>query len=91
MVQLRPLKNGKGCSECSSPDELVGRGRCCHILGGPKMEISKVDRGLYEVTMGEEKMKISAQQETIVNFFNSLPEIDDEKREKIINFLKEEN
>ena len=90
-IVIRPRKDG-GFSECSSPDELVGRGRCCHILdqGQPAMEIAKIQRGVYEVKIDDSKLTINAQKQTVIDFFNNLPKIDEEKRDKIINFLKDE-
>lgn len=88
---IRKRKDG-GYSECSSPDELVGKGRCCHVLedGGVNMELTKIQRGMYEVKVNESKLTINAQKETIVDFFNSLPKLSEEKQRRIINFLKDE-
>lgn len=93
MTVIRPRKDG-GYSECNSPDELVGKGRCCHILGGDgimekPMTLKKLQRGMYEVEVEENKMTISAQKETIKKFFENIPKIDEEKQRKIIEFLDE--
>lgn len=90
MTCIRKRKDG-GYSECSSPDELVGKGRCCHVLEGEnvKMELTKIQRGMYEVKINESKLTIDSQKDTIIEFFNSLPKIDEEKQKKILNFLKE--
>lgn len=89
---IRKRKDG-GYSECSSPDELVGKGRCCHILeeGNNKMELTKIQRGMYELKVNEDSLTIEAQKETILNFFNNLPKIDDEKQKKIIDYLNNED
>ena len=87
---IRKRKDG-GYSECSSPDELVGRGRCCHILeeGENSMELKRVQRGVYEVNIKEDqKMTIEGQKETIIEFFNNLPKIDQEKQKRIIEYLE---
>lgn len=91
MTKIRTRKDG-GCSECNSPDELVGKGRCCHISdeSNQVMELSRIQRGMYEVKVCESTLKIEAQEKTIVDFFNSLPKIDEEKRSKIIDYLNEE-
>lgn len=93
MVRLRPLKDGSGYSECSSPDELVGKGRCCHILGDKscgELTVSQISRGLYEVELeGNKKIKIQSTKNDIIEFFNSLPKISDEKIKKIVDYLSE--
>ena len=90
---IRKRKDGNGYSECSSPDELVGRGRCCHILeegNDMTMELSRIQRGMYEVKVNDNKMNIEGQKETIIDFFNSLPKIDEEKKNRIIEYLNSE-
>ena len=91
MTRLRPLKDGSGYSECSSPDELVGKGRCCHILGDHncgELTVQKISRGCYEVDLdGDKKIKIHSSKNDIINFFNSLPKISDEKINKIVEYL----
>lgn len=89
---IRKRKDGNGFSECSSPDEMVGKGRCCHILeeGKDKMELTKIQRGMYELKIDEDSLTIEAQKETILKFFDNLPKINAEKQERIIEFLKEE-
>lgn len=88
---IRKRKDG-GCSECYSPDNLVGKGRCCHIIedGECTMKLLKIQRGMYEVNVNDSKLTITAQKETIVDFFNNLPKINEEKQKKIIEFLKDE-
>ena len=89
---IRPRKDG-GCSECSSPDELVGRGRCIHILGENEnhMELKRIERGIYEVQVGESLMTIEAQKETVKKFFNEIPKIEEEKKQRILDFLNNED
>ena len=90
---IRKRKDGNGYSECSSPDELVGRGRCCHILeegNDMTMELSRIQRGMYEVKVNDNRMNIEGQKETIIDFFNSLPKIDEEKKNRIIEYLNSE-
>ena len=95
---LRPKKDGSGYSECSSPDELVGKGRCCHVLGeaGEQvLSLNKIQRGMYEVKIDDSEkqsssINISAQKDTIIKFFNSMAKLDDEQVKKIVNFLNEE-
>lgn len=88
---MRPRKDGTGYSECSSPDNLVGRGRCVHVLTDSNpLEIKKVSRGMYEVTIDDDKMTIQAGKQAIVRFFSSMPKLDDEKQKKIIDFLENE-
>lgn len=89
IVSIRKRKDG-GCSECSSPDNLVGKGRCIHILTEEKpMEISKISRGVYEVKVNDSTLTINAQKKAITDFFKSLPILNEEKRNNIIKFLEE--
>lgn len=92
---IRPRKDG-GISECSSPDELVGRGRCCHVIEKAndnqcKMEMFKIQRGMYEVKVDESIVTIEAQKEVIIKFFNEMISLDTEKQRKIIKFLENES
>ena len=83
---IRPRKDG-GYNECFSPDEIVGKGHCCHVLGdneNPAIEIVKLQRGMYEVQISSSKVTINAQKEAIVD---SLSKLDDEK---IIDYFNEE-
>lgn len=91
-VQLRPRADG-GVSECSSPDELVGRGRCCHILDSAsndeKFHVIHVERGRYEVTLNESTVDIASSKEDITKFFQTVSSLDDEQVAKIVGFLEE--
>lgn len=89
---IRPRKDG-GYSECTAPDELVGKGRCCHILGedNSNIKLNKVQRGLYEVEIENySSISISAQKDSIVEFFNGLGELKKEQIDNIVQFLNEE-
>ena len=93
-TMIRPRKDG-GYSECSSPDELVGKGRCCHILGdegGSAMELRKLQRGMYEVQIENQpsSITIQSQKETIMEFFSNLGKLKGEQVERIVNFLNME-
>mgnify|MGYP004593691607 CR=1 FL=1 len=88
---IRKRKDG-GYSECSSPNDLVGKGRCCHISeeGELNMQVYKMQRGMYEVKVNDSVLTINAQQNTIIDFFDNLPKISEEKKNKIIEYLKGE-
>lgn len=89
---IRPRKDG-GYSLCSSPDELVGKGRCCHVLGGecnPSLNVTSIQRGMYEVDMDGNKVSIQGDQDAIKKFFDSMHKLDDEKVRKILDFLESE-
>ena len=90
---IRKRKDG-GYSECSSPDELVGKGRCCHVLdisdGNGDLQLKKIQRGMYEVSINDSKLTIKAQEEVIANFFKEMPNIDENKIKNIIEFLEKE-
>ena len=68
----RPRKDG-GYS--FSQDEMVGKGRCCHILGDNENPAMEIVRGMYEVQIENSKVTINAQKEAIVD---SLSKLDDE-------------
>lgn len=93
-TMMRPRKNG-GYSECSSPDDLVGKGRCCHILGDsdkPAMQLERIQRGMYEVKIEDNRpLTIKAQRESIVQFFEAMGHLDETKCRDIIDFLNEED
>lgn len=89
VVLIRKRKDG-GYSECSSPDNLVGKGRCIHILTEENpMEISKISKGVYEVKVNDSTLTINAQKKAIADFFKNLPILSEEKRNNIIRFLEE--
>lgn len=90
MTILRERKDG-GISECSSPDDKVGKGRCCHVAGSTtKMNVIRIQRGMYEVNMDDAKIDIQADKNNIVKFFETLPQLDDETIHSIIAKLEEE-
>lgn len=90
MTVLRPRKDG-GTSECSAPDDLVGKGRCCHVPGGSiKMNVVRVQRGMYEVNMDDAKVDIQADKDNIVKFFETLPKLDQDTIKDIISKLENE-
>lgn len=92
MIKIRKRKDG-GFSECSSPDEKVGKGRCCHVLdinnANDNLELSKISNGMYEVKINNDILKINSDKNVIINFFNTLPKLNEEKQKKIIDFLSE--
>ena len=90
---IRPRKDG-GYSECTSPDELVGKGRCCHILcdGHKPMKLNKIQRGMYSVEIEDHStINIQAQKDSIIQFFNNLGKLKEEQVRKIVDFLNEED
>ena len=94
MSVIRRRKDG-GFSECNAPVELVGKGRCCHVIEegtNEEMEISKIQRGMYEVKVNKNStLTIEAQKEAIADFFENLPKISKEKQQRLIKFLLEED
>ena len=89
---LRLLKTG-GYSYCSSPEELVGKGRCNHIPGMcfhqkqvnglTCVEVSSFDgsdKDLPEAIVDAEKLNAY-----VINLDNELSK---EKKKKILNFFK---
>ena len=91
-VKIRPRKDG-GLSECSSPDEMVGKGRCCHVIGDSGeqvMSLNRVQRGFYEIKLDGQTVNVEGQNDTVVKFFDSLGKLDDKKVQAILKFLNEE-
>jgi hypothetical protein len=87
-IFVRPRKDG-GISECTSPDHLVGRGRCVHVLdGGDKLAVEHVSRGVYRIEVNDSSLSVEAQKKSIVDFFKTLPKMKKEQRERIIHFLE---
>lgn len=90
---LRPSANG-GLSECRSPEEKVGYGRCHHILDGKQIVINynKQDKCHYvNVEDGRGgKEKLEAQEKDIINFLDKLKQNDitEERAKEIIQKIK---
>lgn len=86
-MKIRERKDG-GFSFCSSPDDMVGKGRCIHIPDGQVAanSVDLVSRGLYlsEVDNGSKEEDFK---ETMVTFFQSLGSISKEKEKRIISIL----
>lgn len=91
MKYIRPNIYG-GFSECSSPDDKVGYGRCRHMLGyqgseNIKMQIDSIQRGMYHVEVNDTNLSKTEQKTLINNYFNDLPTLEESKIEKIVNEL----
>jgi len=73
---LRPLKDGSGCSLCSSPDEKVGHGRCRHVLDDSadiKVDVNKQERCVYiNISDDKESLSMKAKEEKVVSFISEL-------------------
>lgn len=87
---LRERKDGCGCSECSSPDDLVGKGRCVHVLSDSQsvMHVNQVERGLYKVEIDKNSLTIKGQEEALSKFFSTLGSLKEEDVRKIIEILE---
>lgn len=87
-MQLRLRKDG-GYSECNAPDDLVGKGRCVHILGGNNnLNVQRLSRGFYCVEIDDSyKTSDKDSKKNIKSFFDQLPKIDSEKKDQIIKQL----
>ena len=87
---IRECKHG-GFSECSCPDELVGKRRCIHVPGKPlDISIEKIDRGSYRFDIGEANVDIKGAKKDISKFFSSVKELDEETTNKILDILENE-
>lgn len=93
---LRQSRFG-GISECRSPEEMVGKGRCHHILGGEDsmnliINYNRQDRCHY-VDLGKEKLTKKKQEkyeEQIRNFLAQLSDqnIDEARAIEIIGKIR---
>lgn len=87
MAVLRPNKNG-GVSRCSSPDHLVGKGRCNHIAGSiANLQYDKESKSYSVDVKDYDLQKKESDKEKIENISKYLDsgkkEISKEKREEI--------
>lgn len=91
MSMIRPRRDG-GMSECSSPEEMVGKGRCVHVGGGncEPMQIERIQRGMYQVEVNDSKLTVEGENEVISKFFNSMAKLPEDQQKKIEEFLKTE-
>ena len=91
MMKIRQRKDG-GYSLCSSPDEMVGRGRCIHVPDGQVAanSVDLISRGLYLSEVDNEVKTEKEFNNTVTAFFNTLGTISIEKQRRIINILSAE-
>ena len=91
-MQIRLRKDG-GYSECNAPDELVGKGRCIHVLEGPCgeqaeiLDINRVGRGMYQVEIPEDVFDEVEAKEDVLSYIQQLPKISKAKEKRIIAAL----
>lgn len=84
MKKMRPLKTG-GWSLCSCPDELVGKGRCRHMLGVAQIVFD--DEADKMKLVNVEGMDISGNSKAIQDCLDKIPEIDEEKKIKLLDYF----
>ena len=91
MMKIRQRKDG-GLSLCSSPDEMVGKGRCIHVPDGQVAadSVDLISRGLYLSEVDNEPATEKDFNKTVTAFFNTLGTISIEKQRRIINILSAE-
>lgn len=91
MMKIRQRKDG-GFSLCSSPDEMVGRGRCIHVPEGQVVSnsVDLISRGLYLSEVDNEPATEKDFNNTVSAFFSTLGTISVEKQRRIINILSAE-
>lgn len=86
-VVMRLRKDG-GYSPCSAPDELVGKGRCCHVGDSQVFRMTPIQRNMYEIEVGDmPQLTLSGQRETIANFMRTLNQLDETTMNAIIKAL----
>lgn len=81
---IRQRKDG-GYSECSSPDHLVGKGRCCHMLS-EYCNVQHMQRGMWEVEIHESQKDFKP----IKEFFRQMKPLKMEQQRRIIEALNAE-
>ena len=90
-MKIRQRKDG-GFSLCSSPDEMVGRGRCIHVPDGQVAadSVDLISRGLYLSEVDSEPKSEKDFNTTVTAFFNTLGTISLDKQKRIISILSAE-
>jgi hypothetical protein len=88
-VIMRPRLDGTGVSECSSPEDRVGMGRCVHMLSeaGSTMTVERTGWGKYRVQVNDSKLNMEGEKKAVQDFFNTLPEFTKSQRDSIIRSL----
>ena len=88
---LRLLRSG-GCSYCSAPEHLVGKGRCKHIPGICfEQKLDKQGHTCVEIKSSEENPvpKSLVKEEDLNDYVRNLDqELSKEKRAKILEFFR---
>ena len=89
---LRPNKNG-GVSICCSPDNFVGKGRCCHVLSDADTVTMKYDKQnkIYMVDVSNTNLNLSLkiEEQKVKEFFNNLENsLSKEEREELISSIQ---
>lgn len=90
---LRTLKTG-GQSLCSAPDELVGRGRCRHVLDDSSdiaVKINKSENCVYiEIKDDNTEISMKAKEEKVTNFIKELSKgLPKDKTKAILDHLRD--
>ena len=81
--KMRPLKTG-GFSLCSCPDDLVGKGRCRHVLGFASIVWDYDNLKMVDMDGNE----IGSKKEDLVNYLSaSCNEISEDKKQKILEYF----
>ncbi len=82
---IRPLKTG-GYSLCTSPDNLVGKGRCKHILA-ESLKFDGDNDDTRFISIGDNK--VEDEEEVNKYIANIGSDLSDDKRKRILSKLKE--
>lgn len=85
---LRPTKNG-GFSFCSSPENLVGKGRCNHILRKCDKSQLEYKEGSYFLDISNsKKMKVKEYEEEVQNNLHEIKsKLEENEKEEILSAM----
>lgn len=86
MKKMRPLRTG-GYSMCSCPDELVGKGRCKHVLGIAQVIYDDRDSKIKMVNMDGLNVSDNSSKD-IKDMLGKIPQLPDDTVNKLLEFFK---
>lgn len=87
MKKMRPLRTG-GYSMCSCPDELVGKGRCRHVLGIAQVIYDDKENKVKMVNM--DGLTVSGNDNDEIHaMLNKIPQLPEETVNKLLDYFKD--
>lgn len=90
MKKMREKKDGSGASICSSPDNLVGVGRCNHLVsehGDPSVSYD-ADQKAYQVNLNDYKMTNEDVKAANKGFKDNLLSLDTQSKKTLLKKIR---